>query len=656
MTTLDVRFSPGAAGAAQYFYTLKKNDGSAYGPLAQEYPVEVNQDLIRSWCAEIDNALIESREDPDRLRETLRSRGVMLYKQLLHSREGNVPELVRALRGTSDPLVVQTNEDVVPWELLHDGEQFLGLSVDLGRRSVVNSHVTLGRDIGPIRRALIVGDTLGDLPKARDEVERISTWLREQGIECNVLLGAEATLPRVIGELAVEETPYDLFHFSGHASSVPEATGLLAHRRELINDLALRTLSGGGAPPVVFINGCASAASTMSVCTSFMLMGAKTVVGTRTAVDDESASQFAQAFYSRLQKRLPAGAALRKSREELAEAGDGSWAAFVLYGDPAARISAERRPRTRKAPPTNTFPLTSDATALMKRIGEKTAPRRLATSVDLLEGLLETKEIQERSLPRVGPQRMSLLLLLLETFQKDATTTSAGIAEQNGNHSGDVELSDTVSEVMTLANQTVATAGRRSISIDDLAAALLKVGSSTCVDVVELCGITMNDVLAPLPATDAADQGLSATGTTPATSSRSGTVIQLDGLDPRAVAVIQCARLLAAARNEPVSSYLVLKAFALVESQALRQSLEAQGPAGDQALRRIAALGRPRAEEFTRRVLTLLTDVADPGDPAARVDESALLRALLSDSTSSAVSRLSRLGIDAEQVIRALSE
>ena len=652
MTTLDVRFSGNPAGPAQYFYTLKRDDGATYGPLAQEYPVEVNQSLIRALCNEIDGALAEAGVGAGRLHERLRTEGMILYRQLLQSREGSVPELVRALHETTDPLVVQTNEDVVPWELLHDGEQFLGLSVDLGRRSVVNSHVTLGRDIGPIRRALVVGDTLGDLPKAREEVERISGWLDDQGIDCTVLLGAEATQLGVIRALAAEEDPYDLFHFSGHVSSAPEATGLMVHRRELIDNPTLRTLSGRGAPPVVFINGCASAAFTMSVCKSFMLMGAKTVVGTRSAVDDESAARFAQDFYGRLQQRLPAGAAMRESRAALAAQQDGSWAAFVLYGDPAARITAQRRPSAAPAspPPSSAFSLAADARALILRMTEISEPRTLATSIDLLAVLLETKEIQERSLPRVGPHRLEMLRHVLGRFQDGAAAATAEVPPQSERHR-EVELSDTVAEVLALANETVALAGRRSISVDDVAAALLKVGGSACADVLNLCGISMEEVLAPPSA--AVQPGPEQSVVSPAAIA--GGAVQLDALDPNAAAVIQCARLLAVARREPVSSYLVLKAFAVVESRALRHVLELQGPEGDQALRRLAALGAPRAGEFTQRVGSVLSALSSPDERATQVGEAELLRALLTDPRSSARSRLNQLGIDSDRVIRALS-
>jgi hypothetical protein len=656
---------------------LWTGDGSAVGPLAQEYVVDVNQPLVKANCLEIDEALENATQDPARLRETLRSRGRILYRQLFQPSGGGVLELVRRLRESTEPLLVDSNESVVPWELLHDGEDFLGLVYDLGRRSVVSTQVVDGRTIGPVRRALVVGDTLGDRDKARQEVEEVSRWLRdEQNIACTVLLGAEATLARVIRELADEEEPYDLFHFAGHVSIDPDATGLLAYRKELIDAPALRTLAGRGAPPVVFINGCASAGLTMSVCRSFMLMGARIVVGTRTIVDDAHALCFAKAFYKELQRRVPAGAALRRARLTLAEREADAWAAFVLFGDPGARITTDPRP----APPPKLgagveFRFTRDAETLMDRVVTLASARGMATSIELLAGLLETREIRERSTPRIGRQRTALLREALDSLQREdipAEGTAPATSSKTDGHRRSVTFSDTVSRVMALAYETVTADGRGAIAVDDVAAALLKVGGSTCAEVLELCGISMDQLLAP-PG--------SGVGTAVRNHSTDRAGVRLDGLDAGAMTVVQCARLLAAVKQERVSSYLLLRAFAVTGSAALRHALAQQREDGEKALRQIANLGEPQEREFSRRTLATLEsavsaraqkrkvgsageseDVSSGAleetqtqDEAGRVGETELLLALLADPDSSARSALRRLDVDPELVIRALS-
>lgn len=651
MTTLDVRRWEPKPGRYQYSYTLRTSDELRTGPLEQEYTVDVNQALVKASCAEIDNALENAAADPHRLREVLRTESRLLYNQLLQPPGGSVLELVRRLQESTEPLVVRTNESVVPWELLHDGENFLGLAADLGRRAVVANRVIGGRDIGPVRRALVVGDTLGDLPKAREEVDRISGWLSDQGIECTVLTGPEATLGRVIRELADEDISHDLFHFSGHVSNAPDATGLLVHRRELIDEPALRTLAGRGGPPVVFINGCASAGLTMSVCRSFMLMGAKSVVGTRAAVDDTSALRFAEAFYGQLRQSVSAGAAVRQARLVLAGQADDSWAAFVLYGDPDTRITTVARPEPALQKPALPEPapdesgFTPDAVELMGRVQALAAARGLVTSIDLLAGLLETTQIQERSLPRIGHKRLALLREALDRL-RGADPEGAGFSGVNGYHR-DISYSDTVTRVIALANEVVAAAGRRTVSVDDIAAALLRVGGSACADLLELCGISMDQLLAPAGPVR---------GPAPAGRDRDPDVA-LDAFEPRAAGVIQCARLLAAVRHEPVSTYLLLKAFAVTGSEALHRALDGLGADGERALRRLESISGPRSAEFSRRVLsTLEAASAQAPDPErVRVGETEVLLALITDPDSSAGKALRRLGIDPQQVIRNLS-
>ncbi|MFL6113891.1 MAG: CHAT domain-containing protein [Catenulispora sp.] len=651
MTTLTVRRGEPRPGQTQYAFTLWTSGSSAYGPLEQEYVVDVNQSLVQASCQEIDRALQSASERPDLLKETLRTEGRLLYRQLLQPPGGNVLELARQLRESTEPLVVHSNESVVPWELLHDGEDFLGLQVDLGRRTVVSTGVLGGRDIGPVHRALVVGDTLGDLPKAREEVERISGWLAEQGIEHLVLTGAQATLAQVIRELAREEAPYDLFHFSGHVSNAPGADGLLVHRREVIDEPALRTLAGRGAPPVVFINGCASAGLTIGVCRSFMLMGAKAVVGTRTVVDDASALRFAEEYYRNLRQLVPAGRAVRMARAALAAQGDDSWASFVLYGDPNVRIITGPRPEpandTAVAKPGSERPFAPDAEALMLRVTRLAVFTGLITSIDLLAGLITETTILKRALPRIGQARLEALRgLLAELHEMDQA--SARAAEQAVEHANGsapaVELSDTVARVLAIADETVAAAGRGTVTVDDIAAALLKVGGSACADLLERCGISMAELLAPAGA---------AAGNPVAPA---GAQVRMDAFDARATGVIHCARLLAAARGEPfVSSYVLLKAFALTGSEAFSKVVRAQGKDTDQTLRRLTNLSDPHTGQLSTRVAAVLRSASAAQEDGARAGEEDLLRALLADPDSSAGQALARHGIDAEQAIRDLS-
>lgn len=327
-------------GAARYSYELWAAGGTVRGALQQVYGVEVNQSLVRDLCQKIDQAAKKAlREGTDR-RADLTEYGQTLYHHLFRPVRGNAePELVAGIRRSRSPLLVRTNETLVPWEVLHDGTEFVGLSHDLGQGSVVRDDFVAGRDVGRIERALIVGDPLGDLRAARQEAERIAEWLETRGTECTLLLGEQAALVDVVNKLST--TRFDLLHYCGHVAIMSRAaeSGLMLHRRRLLNESALRTASRMGAPPIVFINGCQSAGPIANLCVSFMTMGAKLVVGTRTEVAEASARRFAEEFYRRLLGGRTAGSAIREARLSLLEEEDGAWASFLLYGDPGLRIS-----------------------------------------------------------------------------------------------------------------------------------------------------------------------------------------------------------------------------------------------------------------------------------------------------------------------------
>ena len=707
MTVLQVRVSEPRPGRTQYSYELKSGDGALVGPLEQEHTVHVSQDLVKGLCMEIDEVLKNAHTiDGAELRETLARSGRLLYDTLFP--QSGQPELVRRLSESTGSLLVQSNEALVPWELLHDESDFLGLRHDLGRRTKVDRPVVTGRTIGQIRRALVVGDTLGDLTSAREEAERISAWLTERGVTCTVLTGRDATLLRVIGELAREHEPYDLFHYSGHVSGVPDAAGLMVHDRKFIGLDALQPLARRGAPPVVFINGCGSAdplldsasraqaeaAQTMNACMAFMVVGAKTVVGTRTAVGDAGALRFAEALYGQLRVHVEAGAAVRKARAELAKQSDGAWASFVLYGDPGVRITTAAEPEPEPvaaavAPRVEAERprYTTEAAGLLRRAVQVASLRGMVTSVDLLTALLETERIRQRAAARIGAKRLRLLTEVLRQLQSHtpgSTETGArdtgardtgardtgardtgaystkglngaggglnGSKPAHGSHGTDphgthlngdgrIGLSDTIARVLDGAEEAVLRDGRERVEVDDISAAFLETGGGSCAELLQLFGIRPDRLLSPTSERRRSDEEDDTVG--------------LDGLGAGAATAVRCARLLAAVKGEKISTYLLLQAFAMTGSEALRAALAEQGEEGADAYRALAPLGRPRPREFSRRTLARLErTIADADGP---VGEEALLVALLTEEDASARRLLQKLGVEPELLIQALT-
>ncbi|MFJ6460204.1 CHAT domain-containing protein [Streptomyces sp. NPDC091387] len=678
--TLNVRVT--AQGmTVRYEYDLRVGGSAGDSPpLEMEYTVEVDPGLVRGCRARIDQALTKAaagEPGPGPAKE-LAKWGRLLHEHLFPRVQGSVAELVTRLHASSGPLLVRTNEQEVPWELLHDGTDFLGLEHDLGRRLMGKRPVVGGRAISRVGRALIVGDTLGDLPSAREEVAKVAAWLGDRGIACTVLLGQEATLLDVVTELASEDTPYDLFHFCGHVATGSGTTGLMMHDRQLLGEVVLQTLSSRGAPPVAFINGCASAGEgeVANMCMSFMVLGAKTVVGTRTEVADEGAWRFAAEFYGQLLAGRPAGAAVRAARTALRDRPDAAWASFVLYGDPAAGIAGNAPPGNPQppGPPDDdlTTTLAPDAQRLMRRVHAASADRGGVASVDLLQGLLGEADIRQRIEESIGADVMEALDQVIDQVLSRSSGGPDDDSGSDGDGTGpdhDISLlSDTVNRVFADAATRAAADGRSSVTTADITEAFVAVGGGVASRLLELCGVPLARLL-PHSDADSDTDGETGSGTGSGTGADTSVTdiallpngderLPMDDLSRSAVGIVRLANLLADTRGEVIGTYTLLLAFGAMGSEVLRRAMHEQGAAGERAYRQLSGMLTPRRRDLSPRVHDALDRArrrsAAGRTSAGRVGEAAILLALLQDEESSGRELMNRIGVDPDLLIRSL--
>jgi hypothetical protein len=645
VTTLTVRVLDQQTTVvnARYVYELRPGSAAQAGSLDTEYSVDVSRALVAEWCGGIDRALTAAADPVPELRRL----GQLLYNQLFPAAKRDLPQLGARLFDSPEPVLIRTNDQTVPWELLHNGSGFLGLHRDLGRQWIVQGQPVSGRVIGSIGRALIIGDTLDNLPAARTEAGQVAKWLRTRGVDCTVLLGEDATLANVVEKLASSEQPYDLFHFCGHASASTDPPGLTMHRRDLLDEVALGTLARG-VPPVVFINGCASAGRVANLCRSFMMMGAQSVIGTRTDVVDGSAWHFAEHFYDRLLAHEPVGSAIRAARRRLHDQQDGTWAAFVLYGAPSARFAGGSEPAP--APEKSTDqPLSPPVLALLGRVA-MSCRGRVITSVDLLLGLLHSPDLQQRVKANIGAERQAAALELLQLYLERARGDEEDPDGPDGTEDREtVVLSGTVDRIMNEALSDALSRGDTQVSTDDVAAAFVQVGGGTSARLLELCGVDPGQLFRPDPP-GTQDIAVTTVGV-PATA---GERSPLDELSREVADALCVAQSLALAKGQIIGSHTLLFAFAALDSEVLRQALAEQGTDTRFAFRRFRRRVRPEQRDLSPRVRAALDRAREDGP--GPVGEAAMLRALFTDEDSSAREVLRRLGVDPERLIRSLSE
>ncbi len=271
-----------------------------------------------------------------------------------------------------------------PWELMHDGEAFLGERYALGRQ--LSTPSGMARPV-PTRtqrglRVLIIGDPLLDgsvncqqLFAAREEAKQVADQFERLHIE----LGNELDFHRE-RDVYIQETvtthqfremlrcgKYDIIHFAGHAQYVEsdrERSAWIFSDGPLWAVEIRNTLAKCSAVPwLVFANACESGmgkgtmagyqSNVFGLATAFINQGVTAYVGPLWPIGDAVAFQMAKDFYQALLlQRESVGESLRfaKSRAKLMTTRELdpsaflgthtglSWASLILYGDPTMKL------------------------------------------------------------------------------------------------------------------------------------------------------------------------------------------------------------------------------------------------------------------------------------------------------------------------------
>ncbi|HZN94418.1 MAG TPA: SIR2 family protein [Myxococcales bacterium] len=275
-----------------------------------------------------------------------------LHKGLMQTLE----TLIGAAGSPAVTLELDAELESKPWELLEVGGEHLALRAAVSRAPVGMSAAARGRPTfrRPVR-ALLIGDPAVDLPGARMEVELLAQIYEDAGTRPTVLLGGDATLDEVI-KLLSGATAFDVVHFAGHAWYDAQDVYLTLAGGVHLTDDAIRPAISHRPPCVMMLNShytafipagvSAQGPETLKATTAgrigfidvAMRAGVGAFVGCFGSPSDEGAANVAVAFHQNLMKGLPAGEALRRSREaSRAPFGKQDWTHLLYalsgYGD-----------------------------------------------------------------------------------------------------------------------------------------------------------------------------------------------------------------------------------------------------------------------------------------------------------------------------------
>src|SRR5262249_45018647 len=193
-------------------------DLAELGSLIPRSETHVDDDFLRDLATETAHLAGSARGGGETAR-ALERVGGLVFSHLL-------TEPARAFLTAAEPgdLYLRLDERLVhvPWELCHDGRDFLVTKFRLGRQVITSGRIpdrAPPQDSAERLRVLLVADPTGTLPQAGEEAEQLCSLL-------DALPGVDVTR---IGGKSVRRIPllaalqeHDVVHFAGHSHHDPE--------------------------------------------------------------------------------------------------------------------------------------------------------------------------------------------------------------------------------------------------------------------------------------------------------------------------------------------------------------------------------------------------------------------------------------------------
>ncbi len=279
----------------------------------------------------------------------LQSVGANLFEMLIPS---EVAKKVRDWK-IGSPVIISTNEQWIPWELMYDGEDFWGKKFIIARSPRLSDSQDLPRRNRPeskgkrqIKRIVnIVG---GDVPSS--EAERATHLFSN-------LLPLEAVqllAKQPISSLVKAIPGTDALHFTCHGHLEPHLLQIAGDKNKtrienLLPETILRLPLEPGS--LVFANACASTVPVLtfgkfsSFGWKFYQRGADAFIGTLGAVPVKYAVNFAEIVYRELfnpDEKITIGQAVAKAKEVAANERNLFWLLYCIYGDPDFSIVQQK--------------------------------------------------------------------------------------------------------------------------------------------------------------------------------------------------------------------------------------------------------------------------------------------------------------------------
>ena len=325
---------------------------------------------VQSLYKRIEEMWGETRDKVDQFAEQIRAEGATLWDELVPRK---IQEQLWANRKTIQDIQVYADEPFIPWELVHMKEpgkkQLPKESLFLAELGLVRWMLAGDDGVGCDRAPRSLRVRRGKVCAVVPEYPHDSGWeLESASTELATLESQFGAVQRIPATFAAVRTllaggDFDILHYAGHgtgdSSKIGDEALVLSVSRQsggwlpdtsfraadVINNAALAETPCAEQRPIVVLNCCETGRSGLSLTSvgglsaAFVNAGAGVVISPLWSVDDVAAADFSRAFYESLKSGNSLAEAARKARVAIRESGDQTWLAYVVYGEPTARLT-----------------------------------------------------------------------------------------------------------------------------------------------------------------------------------------------------------------------------------------------------------------------------------------------------------------------------
>lgn len=339
--------------------------------LEQYFAKKIDLTRIESLTQEIHSILDYSsrinKENREGAFDCLKEAGEQLYHALLPHK---IKDNLRKTDSKGLLLILEDSLIGIPWEMMHDGEDFLCVRFNIGRR-IFTSHSKRDRPKKPAGseiKMIILADPTGDLPKSYQEGLELSRALKQLSGSLQVyFITKDITVDSVSRYLL----DCDILHYAGHALYNSESPDLSGWRLKdgILTAQRIMELSGGkrNFPSLIFSNACQSGETAkwsmlqpdessdtnpnqhinpnakgntdaFDLVNAFLRCGVRHYIGTLRNISDPSSLGLSLKFYNFILDSYTIGESLRLARVSMIEDKGRDnliWAHYALYGNPS---------------------------------------------------------------------------------------------------------------------------------------------------------------------------------------------------------------------------------------------------------------------------------------------------------------------------------